>query len=61
MTCKEVEEITGMGSRIVHKWARDNGVKRVETTNGILSYDWSDEDLSRFKSRSTQRGRPKKQ
>lgn len=60
MTCKDIEKLTGMGSRIIHKWARDNGLRRVESINGMLSYDWSEEDLQRFLNRSTQRGRPKK-
>ena len=58
MTCKDIEKLTGMGSRIIHKWARDNGLRRVESINGMLSYDWSKEDLQRFLNRNTQRGTP---
>ena len=58
MTCKDIEKLTGMGSRIIHKWARDNGLRRVESINGMLSYDWSEEDLQRFLNRNTQRGTP---
>ena len=58
MTSKEIEEKTGMGSCIVRRWAKNNGVKRVESVNGILAYDWSEEDLQRFLNRPTKRGRP---
>ena len=58
MTSKEIEEKTGMGSCIVRRWAKANGVKRVESINGILAYDWSEEDLQRFLNRPTKRGRP---
>ena len=47
MTSKEIEEKTGMGACIVRRWA-----------NGILAYDWSEEDLQRFLNRNTQRGTP---
>ena len=60
MTSKEIEEKTGMGSCIVRRWAKANGVKRVESVNGILAYDWSEEDLQRFLNRNTQRGTTKK-
>lgn len=58
MTSKEIEEKTGMGACIVRRWAKANGVKRVESINGILAYDWSEEDLQRFLNRNTQRGTP---
>ena len=58
MTSKEIEEKTGMGACIVRRWAKANGVKRVESVNGILAYDWSEEDLQRFLNRPTKRGRP---
>lgn len=58
MTSKEIEEKTGMGACIVRRWAKANGVKRVESINGILAYDWSEEDLQRFLNRPTKRGRP---
>lgn len=57
MTSKEITEKTGMSLRLVNQWAKTNKLNRIEI-EGILAYDWSEEDLQRFLNRSTKRSRP---
>lgn len=57
MTSKEITEKTGMSLRLVNQWAKMNKLNRIEI-EGILAYDWSEEDLQRFLNRPTKRGRP---
>lgn len=51
MTTKEVCERYGMKTAMVTRWAKDNGVKRGEPINGIMAYDWTEEDCKRFEQR----------
>lgn len=60
MTSKEVAERFNVSLMTVLAWARKNSVKHDVAIHGILSYDWSDEDVERFKNRNKKRGRPLK-
>lgn len=60
MTCQEVADKFGVSRECAVVWARKNSVKHDVAIHGILSYDWSDEDVERFKNRNKKRGRPLK-
>lgn len=59
MKTNEVAKMLGVAPRTARQWAKENNVQQGELVNSIWTYDWSDEDIERFKSRKTTRGRPK--
>ena len=51
MTTKEVAEKYGLSVPAVARWAKNNGVKRGEPVNGIMPFNWTEEDCKRFECR----------
>lgn len=63
MTTKEVSEKYDVCIAAVARWAKNNGVKRGEPVNGIMPYEWTEEDCQRFECRRAQgwtKGKPRK-
>ncbi|MDY2843900.1 MAG: DNA-binding protein [Treponema sp.] len=51
MTTKEVSEKYGVCIASVARWAKNNGVRRGEPVNGIMPFDWTEDDCRRFEQR----------
>ena len=47
MTTKEVSEKYGVCIAAVARWAKNNGVKRGEPVNGIMPFNWTEDDCKR--------------
>ncbi|WP_288583629.1 DNA-binding protein [uncultured Treponema sp.] len=64
MTTKEVAERYGVCIAAVARWAKNNGVGRGEPVNGIMPFNWTEDDCKRFECRRApgrSKGRPGKQ
>ncbi|WP_449190061.1 helix-turn-helix domain-containing protein [Treponema lecithinolyticum] len=59
-TTAEVVEKTKMSAQLVRKWAKNNGVPFVGEGRR-KDYQWRCEDIKRFLSRDTKRGKRAKQ
>ena len=53
MTTKEVSENYGICIATAARWAKNNGVQRGEIVNGIMPFNWTDEDCLRFEQRQS--------
>ena len=53
MTTKEVSEKYGICIATAARWAKNNGVQRGEIVNGIMPFNWTDEDCLRFEQRQS--------
>lgn len=51
MTTKEVAEKYGVSIATVARWAKNNDVQRGQPVNGIMPFDWTDDDCIRFEHR----------
>lgn len=51
MTTKEVSEKYGVCIAAVARWAKNNGVQRGKPVNGIMPFDWTEDDCRRFEQR----------
>lgn len=59
MNTKEVSERYGVCFAACSRWAKNNGVARVQV-KGIMAYDWTEDDCRRFEQRKKQ-GRPREE
>lgn len=57
MTTKEIAMLLNVAEITARKWAKENNVKFNTLPSGLHSYDWTEEDIKRFKERR-KRGRP---
>ncbi len=51
MTTREISERYGVSIAAAARWAKNNGVRRGAPVNGIMPFEWTEEDCGRFERR----------
>jgi predicted site-specific integrase-resolvase len=60
MNTVEAAEKFNVSKYTVIKWCKKNKIKRKLGVNGIMEYNLSEKDITKFEKRETNPGRPKK-